>query len=73
MRLDVVVNLMIAPRCRGSPTPAWALSFILGNGALGIGFTGKLAFLDLSDMGGERLDLSGLRQAIRLWLFRTSI
>ena len=48
------------------PTPAWSLSFILGNGALGIGFTGKRAALDLGDMGGERLGLSGLRLAIRL-------
>ena len=66
MCLDVVVDLMIAPRRRGSPTPAWAAPFILGNGALGIGFTGKRATLDLSDMGGKRLGLSGLSLTIGL-------
>src|SRR5919106_4374764 len=66
MRLDMVVDLMIAPRCRGSPAPAWTASFILGNRALGIGFAGKRAALDMSDMGGERLGLSGLRLAMRL-------
>jgi hypothetical protein len=53
MRLDVVVDLMIAPRRRGSPAPATTASFILGNRALGIGFTGNRAALDVGDRRGK--------------------
>jgi hypothetical protein len=42
------------------------VSFVVGNRALGMGFTGERAILDLGDMGGKGLGLSLLSLAIGL-------
>ena len=48
---------MIAPRGHRPTPPTRTPPFIGGDGPLGIGLTGKLAALDLGDMGGKGLGL----------------